>query len=53
MNEKAIQETLDASNGPLFKNNGYFAPLHHREPISKWKSHGRNGRNIDTKKPRD
>lgn len=52
MNAAAIQQALDKTNGPHFKNNGYFDPVHHREPTSKWKSHGRNGRNIETKKPR-
>lgn len=52
MNDKTLQDQLDQPNGPLFKNNSYHQPLRHREPTPKWKSHGRNGRNFETKKTR-
>lgn len=52
MNTVLIQKTLDETNGPVFRDNRYLTPIHPKQPLAKWKSHGRNGRNIETKIPR-
>ena len=50
MNEKTLQHQLDRPGGPLFKNNGYFQPLHRREPTARYKSLDRHGRQFQAKR---
>lgn len=49
MNALAIQQQLDQTDGPLFKNNGYYQPLRRREPTARYKSLNRNGRPMQCK----
>lgn len=44
MHPKDIQQLLDQTDGPLFKNNAYYQPLRRREPTARYKSLARNGR---------
>ena len=45
-----LQTELDRPDGPVFKNNGYFQPLHRREPTARYKSLHRNGRHFQAKR---
>ncbi|MCQ8182216.1 hypothetical protein NP603_13925 [Methylomonas sp. SURF-1] len=50
MNAIAIQAELDRPGGPQFRGNQYIARVRPQEPTAKYKSHGRNGRNFETKR---
>ena len=40
MNTTALQQHLDSSNGPLFRDNRYLTPVRSKEPTAKYKSCG-------------
>jgi hypothetical protein len=52
MNANALQTELDKKDGPVMQGGRYLSRVQPQEPTAKWKSHGRNGRNFETKKPR-
>lgn len=52
MNAITLQTQLDQKNGPVMHGDRYLSRVTPKEPTAKWKSHGRNGRNIETKIPR-
>lgn len=44
MTADALQTELDRPGGVHFRNNGYFQPLHRREPTARYKCLDRNSR---------
>lgn len=52
MNAINLQTELDKKNGPVMHGDRYLSRVKPQEPTAKWKSHGRKGRNFETKIPR-
>lgn len=52
MTHDTLQTELDKPDGPAFHGDRYVTRVKPLEPTAKRKSHGRNGRNFETKLPR-
>ncbi len=50
MTVDALQTELDRPGGPHFTNNGYYQPLHRREPAVRYKVLDRHNRNFGKKR---